>query len=681
MNHMNSNDYDITEDFLNKLLRSISLASIMERHLKLIKTGSFQYKALCPFHNEKTPSLSISDDKGLYYCFGCGAKGNVINFLQEYSGHNFIESVEILAQAANIVIPQRPKIISQAQRQQYEEQKARKSQKEILYEINAKTCNFFQQQLKQANNANNSLEYQASKYLADRGFTLPDIDKFQIGFAKQTFDNLKDFLLSQKYNTEILKQTGLFAHKPEKQSDFNNYYDRFRGRIIFPIIDEKQRVIAFGARTITDEKPKYLNSPASIIFDKSSCFYGLNIAYKEILKTKLAIIAEGYTDVITMQKFGILNVVAPLGTSITMQHLQFLKSRANKIIIAMDSDQPGRIAALRTAEMALALIDENFTITFCLLENAKDPDEYIKKFSIHKFRDVLLQSTPLSQFLWQAYAANYNPKIPEEKTSLEKLLLHQKLGLIKDEVAKKNFKEFFREKLWWFGKNRKKSGETAIGLATKTISKTDTSPADTSNGISGGLSGGRMRASVSNITLASGEHSNWQNGNNHANNLEAEILYLIALFPEILDDAKIEEEIMQLEIKPQNNIDDADEADAGADVGADATDIGNNKKSDSGAIYQEKMLDIKEKLLNEEILPDIELQFLQEYAINGSNFAKHWANSKHLENIEAKNNQVKQIINYFLLLLKIKHKTPQDSEITEIMIKEAKDIYNNILTL
>ena len=365
------------EDFIEKVRFSNDIIDVVSEYTNLKKSGQ-SYKGLCPFHDEKTPSFNVSPDQQLYYCFGCGVGGNIFNFIMEVEGLNFSEAVEFLAERANIELPQQSN--SQARQR-------KRSQRNKLLKIHKLATQFYNYLLLES-----ELGRQAYNYLVERGFDEETIEKFQLGFAPDRWQGLYNFLSDKGYEDEILLKSGLIL--PRKNND--GYYDRFRNRVMFTIFDHRHQAIGFGGRVLSsDEEPKYLNSPSTPLFDKSENLYGLNWAKKEMRQTDEVIITEGYTDVITASDFGIENVVASLGTSLTTQQAKILKRYVERVYIAYDADAAGAQAALRGLEI---LKKEGLEVKVINLGNDKDPDEYIKEEGKEKFLQLKNNATSLIQF-------------------------------------------------------------------------------------------------------------------------------------------------------------------------------------------------------------------------------------------------------------------------------------------
>ena len=336
-----------SEEIVEEVRSRSDIVDVVSRYVKLQRRGS-SYLGLCPFHNEKTPSFSVSPDKQIYHCFGCGAGGNVITFLMEYENYSFQEALGILAQRAGISLPKE---------EMSKEARAQADLRASLLEINKLAANYFYYQLKQPQGK------QGLDYLTKRKLSKETIRRFGLGFANKTSDDLYRYLKSKNYSDEILKQTGLVTIEEQKT------HDKFWNRVMFPILDVNNRVIGFGGRVMGDGLPKYLNSPETKLFDKSRNLYGLN--YAKTSREKCMLICEGYMDVIAMHQAGFVNAVASLGTAFTPQHASLLKRYTDQAVLTYDSDGAGIKAALRAIPI---LKEAGISCKVLTMAPYKDPD-------------------------------------------------------------------------------------------------------------------------------------------------------------------------------------------------------------------------------------------------------------------------------------------------------------------
>ena len=359
----------IDRSFIDDLLSRIDIVDLISKNVDLKKHGT-NFKGLCPFHSENTPSFNVSQSKQFYHCFGCGASGDAIKFLREYEGLSFLDAIEKLASIANVELPN----FTSKDNQEYKK----------FLTVNEEVKNYFAYCLEKNEKAN--------QYLTSRGFDREMIKQFEIGYASDSWDSLKNFLEKKSYG-DLGIELGLLVNTNNKT------YDRFRNRIIFPIKNSMGKVIAFGGRTLDkDEKAKYINSPESKLFHKSSELYGLHESSKNISKKNEVVIVEGYTDVISLHNKGINNSVASLGTAFTQLHLRKLKKYSNNIIFCFDGDQAGKSAAWKALENSLPEYTDDLSINFCFLGNGLDPDQAARE-DPESLKQQLKSSIKLSDFM------------------------------------------------------------------------------------------------------------------------------------------------------------------------------------------------------------------------------------------------------------------------------------------
>ncbi len=355
-----------SDDIIEEVRMKNDIVDVVSQYVKLTRRGS-SYFGLCPFHNEKTPSFSVTPSKQMYYCFGCGAGGNVFNFVMEYENYSFGEALSHLADRAGVQLP-RIEYSSEAR------EKAK--QRETLLEINRQAAQYFYYQLRRESG---QIGY---RYLTDRGLSDETIRKFGLGYSDKFSDDLYKFLKGKGYGDDQLRDSGLF-----NVDERHGMYDKFWNRVIFPIMDVNNRVIGFGGRVMGEGKPKYLNSPETKIFDKSRNLYGLNVARTS--RKPYLILCEGYMDVISMHQAGFTNAVASLGTSLTSGHASLLKRYTQEVLLLYDSDEAGVKAALRAIPI---LREAGINSRVVDLKPHKDPDEFIKTEGAEAFLQRLDQA-------------------------------------------------------------------------------------------------------------------------------------------------------------------------------------------------------------------------------------------------------------------------------------------------
>ena len=361
-----------SDDIIEEVRQKNDIVDVVSQYVRLTRRGS-TYFGLCPFHNEKTPSFSVTPGKQMYYCFGCGAGGNVYNFIMEYENYTFGEALKHLADRAGVELP---KIEYSREVREKAEQRAE------LLEINKQAAQYYYYQLR---TEGGKIGYQ---YLSGRGLSEETMRKFGLGYSDKFGGGLYTFLKSKGYSDERLRESGLF-----NVDERHGMYDKFWNRVIFPIMDVNNRVIGFGGRVMGDGKPKYLNSPETKIFDKSRNLYGLNIA--RTTRKKYLILCEGYMDVISMHQAGFTNAVASLGTALTSGHASLLKRYTQEVLLLYDSDEAGIRAALRGIPI---LRDVGVSSRVVNLKPYKDPDEFIKNMGAEAFEERLGQASDSFMF-------------------------------------------------------------------------------------------------------------------------------------------------------------------------------------------------------------------------------------------------------------------------------------------
>lgn len=361
----------ISEEILEKIKSQNDIVDVISERVRLRKAGR-NFTGLCPFHNEKTPSFSVSQEKQIYKCFGCGEAGNVISFVMKEKNLPFIEAVKYLANRANI-----PLEIGNGEKSKVTKRK------ELLYRVNVEAAKFFFSNL--MNNQN------AKEYFLNRGIKEETIKKFGLGFANDSWNSLMFYLRKKGINDVLLEEAGLISVNKEK----GRKYDRFRNRVMFPVFDYQGKVIGFGGRVLDDSKPKYLNSPETLVFQKGTNLYGLNFALKHNMNERYFVIVEGYMDLISLHQYGITNVVASLGTALTINQARLLKRYADKVIISYDADMAGQMATLRGLEI---LRTAGFDVRVLSIPQGKDPDEYVRSNGRDAFLKLVNSAEPLIDY-------------------------------------------------------------------------------------------------------------------------------------------------------------------------------------------------------------------------------------------------------------------------------------------
>ncbi len=370
----------IPESFIQDLLARVDVVDVVGRYVQL-KKGGANYLGLCPFHNEKSPSFTVSPAKQFYHCFGCGAHGSAISFLMEYSGLGFTEAVRDLAQSHGMVVPEPERLMPE----RYQQTKAKSL---ALAECMKLASEYYKQQLRGSE--------RSIHYLKGRGLTGEIAARFALGYAPAGWDNLRTQFAD--YMAPELAEAGLVIDK-EVEAEQSRRYDRFRDRVMFPIRNTKGQVIAFGGRVLDQGEPKYLNSPETPLFQKGFELYGLFEARQAIRDTGYVLVCEGYMDVVALAQMGFPQAVATLGTACTATHVQKLLKQTDRVVFSFDGDKAGRRAARRALDACLPLVDDGKTIQFLFLPAEHDPDSYIRNYGAEAFAQAIAEAMPLSQFL------------------------------------------------------------------------------------------------------------------------------------------------------------------------------------------------------------------------------------------------------------------------------------------
>jgi len=354
----------IEDEKINQIREAVDIVDLIGEYVQLKKQGR-NYFGLCPFHGENSPSFSVSTEKQIFHCFGCGAGGNIFTFLMDIEGYSFVESAKVLAEKGNV--PLEVEINKDSKRSNMP------AGAQQMVEAHDLLRKFYHHLLVNTKEGQDALEY-----LLNRGFTEETIEKFQIGYSLDSWDFVSKFLLKRGFPAEYMEQAGLIIFREKDES----YFDRFRNRVMFPIMDHQGNTIAFSGRAMGDDEPKYLNSPETPIFNKSKTLYNFHHARPHIRKKEQAVIFEGFADCISAVGAGVENAVATMGTALTDQHIQLLKRNTDQILICYDSDSAGLNAANRAVNM---LQDHEFSVKVALMPDNLDPDDYIKEFGEKSF--------------------------------------------------------------------------------------------------------------------------------------------------------------------------------------------------------------------------------------------------------------------------------------------------------
>lgn len=403
-----------SEELVEEVRMRNDIVDVISGYVKLQKKGS-SYFGLCPFHNEKSPSFSVSREKQMYYCFGCGAGGNVFTFIMEYENYSFVEALKFLAERAGIDLPEV---------EYSKEAKGKADLKLTILEINKLAAKYFYAQLKAEGGKT------AYAYLKNRGLSEETIVAFGLGYANKYSDDLYRYLKMKGYGDELLLKAGLISADERKGA-----YDKFWNRVMFPIMDVNNRVIGFGGRVMGDAKPKYLNSPETIVFDKSRNLYGLNRARTS--RKPYFLICEGYMDVIALHQAGFTNAVASLGTALTVGHASLLKRYVNEVYLTYDSDEAGTRAALRAIPI---LKDAGITAKVIRMDPYKDPDEFIKNLGAEAFEERISKARNGFMFGLEMLEKEFDMNSPEGKTEFHHEVA-RRLCNFEEEIERENYIE------------------------------------------------------------------------------------------------------------------------------------------------------------------------------------------------------------------------------------------------
>ncbi len=405
----------IPENILDDILSRVDIVEVISSYIPLKRAGR-NFKALCPFHHEKTPSFMVSPDRQIYHCFGCNAGGNAFGFLMQYERLEFLEAVEALAKKAGVVLPEN-------QKQDYKTT----SLVTQLYKINELTTLFYE------NNLNSSGGLSARNYLLRRGLKEGTLKSFKLGYTPDKWDVLINYLRAKGISLSLLEKAGLVLTK-----EGGGYYDRFRNRIILPIFDIKSRVLGFGARVMDDSLPKYINSPETLIYIKGRNLYGLNLAKEAIRDSDSVVVVEGYLDFIMPYQEGLKNIVASLGTALTYEQARLIKRYAHNVVMIYDSDDAGELATLRSLDI---FIEEGINVKVVSLPEGYDPDLFVRKMGIDKFKEKISHAQSLFDYKLKILKLRYDIREIEGKAkiSLEMLITINKFknAVIKTEYLKR----------------------------------------------------------------------------------------------------------------------------------------------------------------------------------------------------------------------------------------------------
>ena len=441
----------LSPQFLDELKHRFTLSDVIGREVKLVRRGR-EHTGLCPFHNEKTPSFTVNDQKGFYHCFGCGAHGSVLDYIMHARGMEFMEAVTELAGEAGMEVPK-------PSREQVERDKRRASLSEVMEMV----TNWYAEQLHRARGK------AAYEYVTGRGLSQHTIDRYRLGYAPGGRSDLKEAMLARGVLEEQLVETGMLI----KPDDGGASYDRFRDRLMFPIADRQGRIIAFGGRALSaTAKAKYLNSPETTLFHKGATLYNWATARKASYDVGQVMVVEGYMDVIALGQAGIDHTVAPLGTALTEEQIAHLWHMADEPILSFDGDNAGRRAAMRAMDRALPMLRPGKSLRFVFMPDGDDPDTLVMREGKGAIDALSDTAEPLVNMLWKNLTEGEPADTPERRAGFEKKVF-LRLADIQDENVKKLYQSEFRSRIYQLfrpaqGATRRVSGFQARGKSRYT---------------------------------------------------------------------------------------------------------------------------------------------------------------------------------------------------------------------
>lgn len=424
-------------NIIDQLKARLNVVDEVRKVVPNMKKKGRAWWGCCPFHAEKSGSFHVREDQNSYYCFGCGAGGDVIKFVQETQGGTFTEVIQRLAKQVGIKLPEsEPSDPAAAQR------------RTDGYKALERAAVFFQR----------NINDDAHAYISRRALTPATVEEFALGYSPDSWDATKNALLNEGFTPEILKTAGITTQS-EKSAEKGRDYDRFRGRLMFPIHDSQGRVVGFGGRVMGKGEPKYLNSPETPFFNKSFLLYNLHRAKPHLKTNNQLVLVEGYMDVIALYQAGFKTAVAPLGTAVTAEQITLLWQQNPHPIVCLDGDAAGRTAALRMANRALPVLEPGRTLSFVFLPQGEDPDTLVQKDGIATFRNLLTQTTPLENLLWQQLSAVSDPTTADGRATLE-TELNQLLSQITNQTVRRAYSQILKDKLFQATRTNSRPRET-----------------------------------------------------------------------------------------------------------------------------------------------------------------------------------------------------------------------------
>ncbi len=505
---------------IERLRSHFLISEVISKRMPIKKHGR-EYQGLCPFHNEKSPSFTVNDEKGFFHCFGCAAHGDSIEFVRRFDRLTYPEAVESLAREAGIEIAQP----TPAEQRRVEQQKT-------LYDVMEAACLWFERQLQSTSGMI------AKDYVEQRGIREETMRKFRVGYCPEERTALHQYLLQLGFSKPMQVEAGLIT-----VSDSGNVYDRFRGRVIFPIRNASGKVVAFGGRLVSSSEsnknsPKYLNSPETPLFKKGELLFNLDQAKRPARDGNKVVVMEGYMDVVMSVQAGVDYCVATLGTAVTPEHLRLLWQLAKEPILCLDGDAAGKRAMSRASEIALPLLKPSYSLRFAVLPQGEDPDSYVQKHGKISFEKILLSSRRLSQVLWDSLLPQYTLELPEGRAALDDAC--QKLAAkIADTTVRQHYLNHFLSQL--------REQTAAIKSSVKYNDKKQ----------SGKVSGKQLgkQQNIGNQAQVRSPHIEQLIAQHHSAALESlalRLLNVLLQFPKLLHKSSVEEILLRLEVRSAN---------------------------------------------------------------------------------------------------------------------------------
>ncbi|NBX03610.1 MAG: DNA primase [Alphaproteobacteria bacterium] len=496
--------------FLERIRSHFLMSEVVGKRIPIKKHGR-EFQGLCPFHNEKSPSFTVNDEKNFFHCFGCGAHGDSIEFIKRYERLTYPEAIEALAREAGIPLP----VVSAAESQKIEQQKT-------LYDVCEAAAVWFEKQLQEPSGA------VAADYVSRRGLLPETLRAFRVGYAPEDRNALHQHLTKLGFPAALQAEAGLII-QPDSGGAA---YDRFRGRVMFPIRSASGKVVAFGGRLLAANAaknlPKYLNSPETPLFKKGELLFNLDLAKRPAREGNLAVVMEGYMDVVSSAQAGVGYAVATLGTAVSAEHLRLLWQLAKEPVMCLDGDTAGMRAMMRTAEVALPLLQPGFSLRFAILPKGEDPDSFVQKHGKAAFERLLITSRRLSQLLWETLSPQFDLSLPEGRAALEAALTQMTDKIVSPSV-RQHYSAHFRRQIWAQASSAAASAKPAAQAKQGQPASKQKQPANTRS------------AHVEQMVLHTYSAA--------LETLARRMLKTVLMFPALLHKSQVEEKLHRMEIQ------------------------------------------------------------------------------------------------------------------------------------